>query len=202
MDMTGKNRRTLYQIDEYPTPDAIYEKIQKGEGWPYKSQESSKLLKRDRAFCALLYLLALRISEGCRLLKSQFSFDEKNKTRMLVKGIKLSKVKKKGHTRKIQFRTEAWIDIEGPRAKLASLVTDYLKDAPEELFIKAPTQARKYVTALIGLPPHWLRAFGENYLYDTWDHDIIAVANYVAVDPRTLQEYIRKGYAKYKNRPI
>jgi hypothetical protein len=30
------------------------------------------------------------------------------------------------------------------------------------------------------------------------DHDILAVADYVKVEPRTLQEYIRKRYEKYQ----
>jgi hypothetical protein len=32
------------------------------------------------------------------------------------------------------------------------------------------------------------------------DHDILAVADYVKVDARTLQLYLRKGYEKYKTK--
>jgi hypothetical protein len=31
----------------------------------------------------------------------------------------------------------------------------------------------------------------------TWDRDILAVSDYVKVDARTLQEYLRKRHEKY-----
>jgi hypothetical protein len=34
-------------------------------------------------------------------------------------------------------------------------------------------------------------------LYGEWNHDSLAVSDYVKVDPRTLQEYIRKRHEKY-----
>lgn len=207
--MTGKDRRTLEKIDRYPSPNEIFALIQTGKGWPYRNALTADYhLKRDKALAALLYLLACRISEGIRIVRSQFketdSEGHKHKDRLFVQGIKLSKVKKKGHSRKIEFRTEAYIDLKGPCEGLAKLVADYLNDprTQEQLFIKSPTQASKYVSALIGIPAHWLRAFRENWLYQTWDHDIIAVANYVEVDPRTLTLYIRKGYAKYQKRKV
>jgi hypothetical protein len=52
----------------------------------------------------------------------------------------------------------------------------------------------------LGIPPHWERAYGENYLYDLWDKDILAVASYVQVDPRTLTKYIHGTHAKYLER--
>lgn len=44
---------------------------------------------------------------------------------------------------------------------------------------------------------HWLKAFGEDYLYDVRDHDLLAVADEVKVDARTLQQYLRKRHEKY-----
>lgn len=38
----------------------------------------------------------------------------------------------------------------------------------------------------------------ENIYVSIWDHDVLAVADYVKVDPGTLQEYIRKRYGKYE----
>jgi hypothetical protein len=46
--------------------------------------------------------------------------------------------------------------------------------------------------------PHLFRALGENYLYDAWDHDMLAVSDYVKVNPRTLEKYIRRSYEKYR----
>jgi integrase len=191
---TGRNRRTLSKIETYPTPSELLEAIQKGKGHDYKTNVEFYLM-RDRAFCCLLYLLALRISEGCRLVKSQFKIE---KDVILVRGIKLSKVKKKGTARKKEYREEGWISLHGEREGFARLIMDYLSVAGEKLFISNTGQARKYVKELIGIPPHWLRAYGENYLYDHWEHDLLAVADYVKVDGRTLQLYIRKGYEKYK----
>jgi hypothetical protein len=34
---------------------------------------------------------------------------------------------------------------------------------------------------------HLFRALGENFFYDAWDHDILAVSDYVRVNPRTLR---------------
>lgn len=34
--------------------------------------------------------------------------------------------------------------------------------------------------------------------YSEWDHDLLAVSDYVKVDPRTLQEYFRKRHEKYR----
>lgn len=192
--MTGKNRRTLKYIKYYPRPYEIYDKIIYGKGWPYKTNKEF-YLKRDRAMVTLLYLLAARISEVLRLCKRQFI---KEDDRVLVRGIELSKSKIKGKPRRDQYRQEAWLPLTGNRAKLTQLVLDYLDVASEKLFISDTSQAWKITEALIGEPCHWLRAYGENYLYDVWDKDILAVADYVKVDPRTLQLYIRSGYKKYE----
>jgi integrase len=188
------NRRTLKYIEHYPRPYEIYDKIVFGSGWSYKTNMDF-YLKRDRAMVALLYLLAARISEVLRLKKSQFIIED---DKVIVRGIKLSKSRIKDKPRREQYRQEAWLPLTGKRAKLTQLVLDYLEVAEEELFISDRSQAWKITIALIGEPCHWLRAYGENYLYDEWDKDILAVADYVKVDPRTLQLYIRSGYKKYK----
>jgi integrase len=46
---------------------------------------------------------------------------------------------------------------------------------------------------------HWLRQFGDDYLYDSWDHDLMAVSDYTKQDARTLQLYLRKRYQKYRS---
>jgi len=220
-------RRTLKYIEYYPRPYEIYDRIVYGRGWNYKTNREF-YLKRDRAMVALLYLLACRISEVLRLKKSQFIIEDdrvivrgirlsKSRTKVCsLCGKKVKKEERKRHLkeehgiedanpkdyfkvkRRDQFRQEAWLPLQGKRAKLTELVLEYLKVAPERLFIRDRSQAWKYVTALIGEPPHWLRAYGESYLYDSWDKDLLAVADYVKVDPRTLQHYIRRAYKKYQ----
>jgi len=49
-----------------------------------------------------------------------------------------------------------------------------------------------------GITQHWLRAFGEDYLYDAFDHDVYALADEVKVDPRTIDKYIRGRARRYK----
>jgi hypothetical protein len=33
---------------------------------------------------------------------------------------------------------------------------------------------------------------------DAWDHDMLAVSDYVKVNPLTLEKYIRRSYEKYR----
>jgi len=41
---------------------------------------------------------------------------------------------------------------------------------------------------------HWLRGFCEDYLYDGWGFDLLAVADYISVNLQTLQQYVRHRY--------
>jgi len=93
-----------------------------------------------------------------------------------------------GKPRKEQFRQEAFLPLEGERAALTQLVMDYLQllKPQERLFNFGRTRALQITHSILGIPNHWLRAYGEDYLYENWDHDILAVADYVKVDPRTL----------------
>lgn len=197
----AEDRRTLKDIQTYPTPQKLCQQIVSSPGWPYKTEDKTDLdfyQKRDKALVSLLYLLAIRISEALRLTKKQFSIDQKN-DRIKVESIKLSKPRKKGKARRHEYRSEAWLPLKGERAPLTKLVMDYLELlGPEDrLFSFGNSRALQITHAILGIPNHWLRAYGEDYLYEMWDHDILAVADYVKVEPRTLQEYIRKRYEKY-----
>ena len=199
--MTGQNKRTLKFIKSYPTPKELYGKIVNSEGWDYKSNRE-KFLIRDRALVAILYLLALRISEALRLRKEQFIFPEESgrEDAVIVREIKLSKSRWKDKPRKEQFRQEAFLPLRGPRAKLSRLVMRYLTmlGPQDKLFKFGTSRAWQIVTTMLDVPCHWLRAYGENFLYDVWKHDLLAVSDYVKVNPRTLSEYIRRSYKKYK----
>lgn len=215
--LSGLNRRTLRKIDRYPSPREISEAI-KFNQWPYSTNDEivkAFLTKRDRALVAILYLCALRRSEANKLRRNQFRIEDKL---IIIEGIKLSKAerhsKKTGKTimRKELYRTEAWIPLEGLRAELGQYVLDYLRELQpdQELFSFSKNSSRiwqiveRYTKGLAGrnrgITPHWLRAYGENWLYDNWDKDLMAVANYVSVDPGTLSQYIRKGHLKYKGK--
>lgn len=199
--MTGKNKRTLKFIKSYPTPKELYGRIVNGEGWDYKSNRE-KFLIRDRALVAILYLLALRISEALRLRREQFIFPEESgrEDAIVVREIKLSKSRWKDKPRKEQFRQEAFLPLRGPRSKLSGLVLRYLTmlEPQDKLFKFGTSRAWQIVTAMLDVPCHWLRAYGENFLYDVWKHDLLAVADYVKVEPRILSQYIRASYKKYE----
>jgi len=163
--------------------------------WPYKTNlEYYK--KRDRALVSITYLLAARISEVLRLEKTQLTVE---KDRVLVERIRLSKSFKKDKPRNDLFRQEAWLPLIGPRAKLTELVTEYLEVCKtKKLFPFGRIRAWQIIVTITKEPCHWLRAFGENYLYDAWEKDILAVSDYIKVDVRTLQKYIRRSYQKYQ----
>jgi integrase len=201
---TGKNRRTLAMIDRYPSPGELYDLIM-ARSWPYKSTNKDLLIARDHALAALLYLIAIRISEAKRLTRSQFKLNP-----FRVEAIKLSKAEKRSKktgkiiVRKDLYRKEARIPLKGERGRLGQLVLTYLNmvEENEKLFPFSEKSSRidQIIKNILGVPPHWLRAYGENYLYDKWDKDIMAVASYVQVDPRTLTKYIHGTHTKYLDR--
>ena len=188
-------RRTLKYITHYPTPRQLYEKIIYGKMWQYKTN-TEYYHTRDKALVALTYLLAGRISEILRLKTSQFYTE---KARVIVQSIQLSKSYKKDKPRNDLYRQEAWLPLEGKRSALSLLVTEYIAICKtERLFPFGRTRAYQIISTITGEPCHWLRAYGENFLYDEWEKDILAVADYIKVDVQTLQRYIRRSYAKYK----
>jgi integrase len=192
----GKNRRSLKFIEAFLSPDQIWDQLMVSKGFPYKTNMQNYLL-RDRALVSCLYVLALRVSEATRLVRGQFTIGKKE---ILVTGIKLSKSRKAGIPRRTLFRKEAWIPLEGERARFGELVRDYLGSLGSEdrLFPIGTSSAYRRVIALTGLPPHHFRAFGENYLYMNWGNDPIAVCDYVCITSvRVLAEYLRGSFRRY-----
>jgi len=203
---SGRNRKTLKEIPYYPSPKEIYDSIMNSEGWPYKINREF-FLKRDRALVSLLYLGGLRVSEALRIKKNQFV---EKKNYILIRSVELSKSRVKGRPRRVRFR-DVRLPLKGERALLTQLVLEYIKHLNEDdrLFpwslrknkygqIIGCKRAWQVVTAL--LPEHtchWLRAYCEDYLYTEWEGDLLAVSDYIKVDARTLQQYIRKRYERY-----
>jgi integrase len=203
--MDGTNRRTLRLIDHYPEPQEILEKIE-ANSWKYLSSKADFYKARDKALAAILYNGELRISEAQRLTLQQFKFKP-----FRIEAVKLSKAEKYCQktglviTRKDLFRKEIRLATKGARGKLSSYIKEYLTlltDKPQDtrLFNFGNTRTDQIIKNMLGVPPHWLRAYGENELYTLWDYDLIAVANYVQVDPRTLAKYIHRTPEKYLNR--
>jgi integrase len=216
-----ESRKTLNDIDSYPTPQEIFNELMTSEGWPYK-RSMERYLMRDRALVCIMYLAELRVSEAIRLTKDQFKLRQDF---ILLDAIRLSK-RKKG---KIAYRT-ARLPLSGERAPFTEFLMDYLQTlGPDERLFPWSLVEREYDTGrtyttkdgqvkpiksfqtvgtkrawhivkalLPNITEHWLRAFGEDYLYDAMDHDQLAVADEVKVDPRTLAVYLRNRSRKYK----
>jgi len=215
-ETSGLERRTLKDIAFYPEPEEIYEALMNSPGWEYKTRKEFYKV-RDRSLICLLYLLAVRVSEVLRLKRDQFILPYEpggRKDAIVIRGIYLSKRRYKDKPRLNQYREEAFLPMEGRRKNLTMLVLNYLqwmdRDAEERrrhgkrprkkagtLFNFKRQRAWQIVVEYIGSTPHWLRAFGETFLYDAWDSDLLAVADYVKVDSRTLGEYIRRGYKRH-----
>jgi len=193
---SGKNRRTLKKIPYYPTPQELYKQIVTSKGWPYKIDIEEYLL-RDRCLIALTYLIGTRISETLKLMQEQFIDHEDY---IEVRAIELSKSSKQGKQRNDVYRS-GQLPKTGERSPLTDLVVSYIKtlDSTSKLFPFKPSRAWQILKAFLPESTlHWLRAYCEDYLYSEWDHDILAVSDYVKVDARTLQLYIRRRYTRYK----
>jgi len=216
--MGKPSRKTLELIPYYPKPKEIFEDLMRSPGWNYKTN-TERFLMRDRALVSILYVGELRVSEALRLVKNQFE----ERDCLFVKAILLSK-RKPG---KIAYRDARLplIGERAKFTELISQYLETL-DNDDRLFPWSLEQRKyavghyvtrngdiktRYAVYLVGtkrawqivnalLPnwtQHWLRAFGEDYLYDKRDHDILAVADEVKVDARTLQLYLRKRHEKY-----
>lgn len=196
----GTNRRVLADIDKYPSSEELLEKIMVYKGHYKVSQDF--FVARDRALAAILYLGQLRKSEAHRLDKSQFKEDP-----FRLVAVKLSKAKKHNRktgeiiTRKDAYRKEIAIPLTGVLGQLGKLVQEYLAFLGEKdrLFPFSDKAGRdnQILKEMLNVPPHWERAYGENMLYELFENDLIAVATYVQVDPRTLSKYIHRTPEKY-----
>ncbi len=84
---------------------------------------------------------------------------------------------------------------------MTKIIVDYLDliGDKDRLFPIGRSRAWQIVNSTSGeFWCHLFRALGENFLYDAWDHDMLAVSDYIKVNPRTLEKYIRRSYEKYR----
>jgi hypothetical protein len=192
----GTDRRVLADIPEYPTPETLLKKIN-GYSGDYKSNQDF-YVARDKALASILYVGQLRKSEAHRLVKGQFREDP-----FRVVGVELSKAEKRNSitgeiiTRKDKYRKEILLPVTGLLSGFGLLIKNYvdlIEDSDTRLFPFSDKAGRdnQILNLMLGTPPHWQRAYGENLLYELFDYDLIAVANYVQVDPRTLSKYIHR----------
>ena len=193
--------RVVLEVKSYLRPEELLDILNKFSGWDYKSNQEWYSL-RDSSLICLLYLCALRVSECLRLTNDMFFLNEE-KHRVEVAGIELSKRRKKDIGRKKSTR-EAWLPLEyenhsNARTSLSKIVQKYRQSlgVNESLFGFGRKRAGICGEKRTGLWCHYFRANGEEYLYDGWNYDMLALSEYVGVDPRTLGHYIRGGYKKH-----
>jgi integrase len=135
------NRRTIKKIPYYPTPLELYERLERAEGWHYRTNQDWYHL-RDKALVSILYLLALRVSEALRLTKGQFIEKEEDK-RIVVRSIELAKATRKGKPRRELYRVEGYLPLEGERVCFTNIVQRYLATLGENerLFVFGNSRA-------------------------------------------------------------
>jgi integrase len=202
LNTNGTDRRVLTNIAHYPQPNELKKAISEYQG-TYKTRIDF-YQKRDKALAAILFLAQLRKSEAHRLIKSQFQ----DKPFRITK-VKLSKAEKRNKksgkviVRKDQYRKEILLPSRGVLGELSAYIKDYLDCLKDEdrlfPFSDKAGRTNQIIKEIFSdqFPPHWLRAFGENHLYELFDYDLIGVANYVQVDSGTLSKYIHRTPEKY-----
>lgn len=191
-------RRVLADIPTYPSPQEIYNVLTTSSGWDYKTNKEEYLV-RDRALVAFLYLTCFRIKEALSVQKSDLRITD---DRVEISGIALVKIRKRGKPRRHKYR-DAFLPLNGERAPLTRMFMDHADTINDGLLFGVGTKgigtkrAWQITKALTGKWNHFFRAVGEDYLYGKWKGDLLAVSDYVKVNPMVLQEYIRKRYQKY-----
>ena len=206
-------RRTLSKIDRVIMPNELIELIKSRRGlwrrrvlerhW-YSRERLDFYWIRDTSLVAMTYLSASRISEVLRIRRDMVV---EYPDRYVIQGVLLSKriledvYDEKGRLVRRKSKTlyrEIWLPKKGERKVLTDMVIRWLEICPSErLYPFSRQRAWDIINVLTGYPPHWWRAFGESYLYEKWNFDLMAVADYVKVDPTVLREYLKGRYKRY-----
>jgi integrase len=215
-----RERMTLANRMMSPSPYEIYHELRNSEGWPYKTDIEYYHI-RDRALVSLLYVGELRISEAIGLKLSQFEIGYKE---VFIKDIQLSKRKPgkvayrnahltlTGERAKFTKLILDYLNLLRVRnqerlfpfslEKATYIVKGHLDKKGNQIKsvrMKGTHRAWEVVKAMLpNLTAHWLRAFGEDYLYAAWNKDTYAIAEEVQVDPRTLDKYLKKRSGRYE----
>lgn len=201
------SRKTLWLLEKegivYPTPKDLYAELT-SNCWPYK-RNAEYLILRDRAFISTVYVLSCRCSEALRLTRGLFRTDkiDYEKGIVTVEPFQLSKSRIKDVPRYYQTR-DGYLPLNGDRAIFTPIILKYLEtfDSPSDLIFPI-TRKRVFQIAKATIPKyctHWLRAFAEDQLYEEWNYDIKAVADYAKVDIRTVEKYVRSRWKRHIER--
>jgi hypothetical protein len=220
---SGKGRKTLEKVGRTPRPRELFNMLMESKGWPYKTNKEY-YLARDRALVSLLYVGELRVSEAIRIKLGQFEDTEEvlyvhNVQLSKVRGLQYRELRLPKHGERSCF-TKLILDYlaimraagknEEDRLFPWSLKVNkvkvgvyHWKDGKTEtplysVQMVGTKRAWQIVHALLpNITQHWLRVYGEKYLYQRLGKDIIAVSKIVKVDPRTVAKYLMAGEEEY-----
>ena len=207
----AKQHRVIEDIPFVAKPDLVLKTILESRGWPYRDKEARVFfLKRDRAFVCIIYVGALRASEVAKkkdgsvsLKKSQLKFDA-SEGAWYFEGVKLVKEKRTRNgvevPRKHTYREKVYLPMAGERKPFTDLILEWTNELEDDepLFNFKRCRAWQITRALTGQWNHYFRMLGENYLYGAWGKDVMALADYLQVHPRTLMHYLR---GDWKDKP-
>jgi len=194
-------KRTLKDIDEWLTPEQIYELII-SKKWPYK-ETPQFYMKRDRCLMALYFLTGGRNNEVLTLKKKNFKLTADPQF-IILKGMRISKRTKKTISRfgaKVTRRTNIRLPLFGKLGPFTLLVMDYLDvlDDDDKLFSFGTHRSHQIIKYVTGKWVHWFRAMSENF-YGQIFMDAVKLAKFIGVkNVQSVMDYIpfdEKAYEK------
>lgn len=193
-------KRTLKDVDEWLTPEEIYDLITSGS-WPYK--ETPTFYKtRDRCLMALYFLTGGRNNEVLRLKKKNFNLTTDPQF-IILKRMHISKRTKKTISRfgaKVTKRINIRLPLFGKLSPFTMLVMDYLDllDDDDKLFDFSVRRSHQIIKHVTGKWVHWFRAMSENY-YGQIFMDAVKLAKFMGVtNVQSVMAYIPFDEKAYK----
>lgn len=188
-------KRTLRYIKESISPDKIFELIQNGKRWPYKTKQEF-YEKRDKALLALIYLSGGRVNEVLRVEKKQFGFSDEDF--ILIHEFRISKRKE----RTIEKEGIPRIVVPLPRTdkfkKFTDLILDYYEVAPEHLFKIGRKRAWAIIKHMTGKWCHYFRSQRLSYLVNRLRSATVASKIVGIKNPQTITHYYKGTWEEYR----
>ncbi|MDH5203278.1 MAG: hypothetical protein OEW69_08475 [Nitrospirota bacterium] len=193
-----KSKRTLKDVKRTWNPEEIYTLITE-KAWPYKTN-IPYLLCRDRAFLALLYLTAGRISEVLSLIKSQFDL-ETDPEFVIIRNMLTEKIGPSSEA--LPFREEFPLARSGILSQFTQLILEYIPDLEphQKLFSFSRQRGWQIAEKITGKWPHWFRAQGERLYSKLLERDVFALKELLNVaSVSTLSKYISPPWRESRDK--
>lgn len=226
--MKRKSRLTLQSIDRVPSPNELYNELMNSKGWDYKSNRKFFLARDRALvallyLCACRISEAIQLKRSqfkkqeTRILIEAMLLSKRKPGKVKYREAWLPLTGERAKFTKLVTDYLELLEKKKPKAdKLFPWSLEKVKypiRGENGFYVnKEGEKIQRYSVRLVGtsrawrvvkslLPDktaHWLRQYGDDYLYDHWDHDLMALSDYTKQDARTLQLYLRKRYQKYE----